>query len=164
MAETRPWKKIEKFDKKILNTSGIVKKTAYNTKITEFETKTRSIAIDTHATETENKIPDFNNPAIKTALNTISTEAESKTPDITNLATKAALIVISTEIENKTADPTGFISIAEFNRLIKISFGWGMKGAAKCLASRCQVDDAFDRAGKNRVKKLKILNILFKLF
>lgn len=52
-----------------------------------------------------------------------STEVGSKTPDITNLATKAALNVISTEIENKTADPTGFISIAEFNRLIKISFG-----------------------------------------
>ena len=30
-----------------------------------------------------------------------------------------------------------------------------MKEAGKCLASICQVDAAFDTAGKNRVKKSK---------
>ena len=53
-----------------IDTSGLVKKTDYNTKITELE----------------NKIPDITNLAAKTALTTV----ENKIPDISNLATKTA--------------------------------------------------------------------------
>ena len=60
-----------------VDTSGLVKMTDYNTKITEIE----------------GKIPDISNLATKTALTTI----ENNIPDISNLATKTAL----TTLENK---------------------------------------------------------------
>ena len=60
-----------------IDTSGLVKMTDYNTKITEIE----------------GKIPDISNLATKTALTTI----ENNIPDTSNLATKIAL----TTVENK---------------------------------------------------------------
>ena len=57
-------RKIDGVDKKIPNTSGLVKKTDYKTKITEIENKIPSdtclvttAALNTKATKTENKIP-----------------------------------------------------------------------------------------------------------
>ena len=54
-----------------IDTSGLVKKTDYNTKITEIE----------------GKIPDISNLAIKTALTT----AENKKPSISSLVKKILL-------------------------------------------------------------------------
>ena len=69
----------------MLDTSGLVKKTDYNAKITEIE----------------NKIPDVSNLATKTALTTV----ENKIPDITNLATKTVL----TTLENKIPDVSSLV-------------------------------------------------------
>ena len=64
---------LEKKIEDVPNTSGLVKKTDYNTKITEIE----------------NKMPSVISLATIAALNAKSTEIENKIPDITNLATKA---------------------------------------------------------------------------
>ena len=61
-------------ENKIPDTSGLVKKTDYNTKITE----------------TEGKIPDISNLATKTALTTV----KNKIPNVSRLATKTELTAI----------------------------------------------------------------------
>ena len=69
-------------------TSGLVKKTNYNTKITEIESKIHDIsnlATKTALTTVENKTPGTSNLAIKTALTTV----ENKIPDTSNLVKKA---------------------------------------------------------------------------
>ena len=73
-----------------IDTSGLVKKRDYNTKITEIG----------------DKIPDSSSFVKKTDYNTKITEIEGTIPDITGLATKTAL----TTIENK---------IPSINRLVK---------------------------------------------
>ena len=66
-----------------IDTSRLVKKTDYNTKITE------------------GKVPDISNLATKTALTTV----ENKIPDISNLTTKTAL----TTVKNKIADISNLV-------------------------------------------------------
>ena len=69
----------------IPDTSGLVKKTDQNTKITQIE----------------GKIPDISNLATKTAL----TNVENKIPDVTNLAAKTVL----TAVENKILNVSGHV-------------------------------------------------------
>ena len=87
-------KNIEDPDKKIPNTSKLVKKNDYKTKTAEIENKIPSVtglvttaALNTKATATEieNKILDITNLATKTFLITKLTQVESKIPEITNL-------------------------------------------------------------------------------
>ena len=70
---------------------GLVKKTDYDTKITEIE----------------DKIPDISNLATKTALTT----RENEIPDTSNLATKTAL----TTVENKIADTSNLVKKANYD-------------------------------------------------
>ena len=72
-----------------IDTSGLVKKTDYNTKITEIE----------------DKIPDSSSFVKKTDYNTKITEIEGKIPDISGLTTKTAL----TTIENKIPSINGLV-------------------------------------------------------
>ena len=72
-----------------IDTSGLIKKTDYNTKITEIE----------------DKIPDSSSFVKKTDYNTKITEIEGKIPDISGLAPKAAL----TTVENKIPSITGLV-------------------------------------------------------
>ena len=78
-------KLIEDFGKKISNTSGLVKKTNYNKKITEIENDISRVArlvtttaLNAKATEIENEIPDITNLAATDALNTKSADVEIK--------------------------------------------------------------------------------------
>ena len=71
-----------------IDTSGLVKKTDYNTRISEIE----------------DKIPDTSGLVKKTDYNTKMTEIEGKIPDINGLATKTALTV-----ENKIPSITGLV-------------------------------------------------------
>ena len=66
----------------------IIKKTDYNTKITEIEGKiaVTNLATKTALTTVENKIPNVSGLAKKTALITV----ENKIPDISNFATNCA--------------------------------------------------------------------------
>ena len=72
-----------------IDTSGLVKKTDYNMKITEIE----------------DKIPDSSSFVKKTDYNTKITEIEDKIPDISGLATKTAL----TTVENKIPSISGLV-------------------------------------------------------
>ena len=84
-------------------TNEVVKKTDYNTKITEIENKipdTSNLATKTALTSVENKIPDTSNLVKKTDYNTKITEIESKIPNISNLVTKTALISVENKIPN----------------------------------------------------------------
>ena len=99
-------------------TSGLVKKTNYNTKITEIEGKIPDIsnlATKTALTTVENKIPSVSNLATKTALTTV----ENKIPDVSNLVKKTDYDTKVTEIENKLNNHNHdkYITTPEFNTL-----------------------------------------------
>ena len=81
-----------------IDTSGLVKKTDYNTKITEIE----------------DKIPDSSSFVKKTDCNTKITEIEGKIPGISGLATKTAL----TTVENKIPSITGLVKKTDYNTKI----------------------------------------------
>ena len=73
-----------------IDTSGLLKKTDYNTKITAIKDKIPDIsnlATKSALTTAENKIPDTSNLPTKSALTTV----ENKVPDTSNLPTKTAL-------------------------------------------------------------------------
>ena len=79
--------KINKIEKKIADVSNLVKKTDFNTKITEVEGKIPNItglATSSALTAVENKIPDISGLATISTLTTV----ENKIPDVTNLVTK----------------------------------------------------------------------------
>ena len=95
---------------KIVDTSYLVKKTDYNSKINKIEGTipvVSSLATKTALTAVENKIPDVTNLAAKTALTTV----ENKIPDISNLATKTAL----TTVENKIPDVSSLVKKTDYN-------------------------------------------------
>ena len=81
-----------------IDTIGLVKKTDYNTKITEIE----------------DKIPDSSSFVKNTDYNTKITEIEGKIPDISGLATKTAL----TTVENKIPDISGLVKNTDYNTKI----------------------------------------------
>ena len=81
-----------------IDTSGLVKKEDYNTKITEIE----------------DKIPDGSSFIKKTDYNTKITKIEGKIPDISGLATKTAL----TTVENKIPSITGLVKKTDYNTKI----------------------------------------------
>ena len=103
--------------KYIIDTSGLIKKTDYNTKITEIEDKipdttsfVKNTDYNTKVTEIEGKIPDISGLATKTALATV----ENKIPSINNLATKTAL----TTVENKIPSISGLVKKTDYNTKI----------------------------------------------
>ena len=81
-----------------IDTSGLVKKTDYNTEITEIE----------------DKIPDSSSFVKKADYNTKITEIQGKIPDISGLATKTAL----TTIENKIRTINGLVKKTDYNTKI----------------------------------------------
>ena len=125
---------IEGFNKKIPNTNELIKTIDYNTKIAEVE----------------NKIPSVIGLVTATAVNTKPTEIENKILDITNLATKAALNINTTVIESH------FNNTQEFKRVTKISSDVIKKESEKRLASKTEVDNAFDLENEIRKKTSNI--------
>ena len=152
-------KKIEDVDKKISNTSGLVKKTGYKTKISQFEKKipcvtglVTAIMLNGKARKIEKKIPDTTNLATKAVLNTKVAGVESKIPGLINPTVKATLNTKVTETENKISDTTGFVTTPEFNTLTKMSFDARIEEAAKNLIIKSQVDNVLDIADKSKEK------------
>ena len=105
-------------ENKIPNTSGLVKKTDYNSKITEIENKIRDtsgLATKTALTTVENKIPSINNLATKTVLTTV----ENKVPSISGLVKKTDYNTKITHIENKfnNHNHDKYVATSEVNTL-----------------------------------------------
>ena len=153
-------KKTENVDKKMPNTNGLLRKTYYNTKITEIENNIPSVIglitttmLNTKATDVGNKIPDITNLATKAALDIKSAEVESKIPEITDLVTKHPLNTKASDIKNKAIDTIDFITTPEFNRLKKkevLMLKW--KTQKKSLATKSQADNVLDVANTNEEK------------
>ena len=81
----------------------VVKKTDYNSKITEIESKTpdiSNVATKTALNTIENKIPDTSSLVKKADYNAKITDLENKIPDISNLATKTTLTTVENKIPN----------------------------------------------------------------
>ena len=107
---------------KIPNTSDLVKRTDYNTKITEIK----------------GKIPDISSLATKTALTTV----ENKIHDVSGLVKKTDYNTKVTEIENKLNNHNHdkFITTPEFNTLAADVFNTRLKRAN--LVSRTDFDNS----------------------
>ena len=89
-------------------TNEVVKKTDYNTKITEIENKipdTSNLATKTLLTTVENKISGIGNLVKKTDYNAKITDLGNKIPDFSHLGTKTALI----SVENKIPDISNLV-------------------------------------------------------
>ena len=105
-----------------IDTSGLVKKADYNTKITEIEDKisdssslVKKTDYNTKITEIEGKIPDISGLATKTALTTV----ENKIPSINGLVKKTDYNTKITDIENKlnNHNHNKYVATSEFNTL-----------------------------------------------
>ena len=105
-----------------IDTSGLVKKTDYNTKISEIEDKipdtsglVKKTDYNTKITEIEGKIPDISGLATKTALTT----AENKIPSISGLVKKTDYNTEITDTENKLNNHNHdkYVATSEFNTL-----------------------------------------------
>ena len=95
---------------KIHDASTFVKRTGYNTKISEIEDKIPDIsnlATKTALTTVEKNIPGTTTLATKTDL----TAVENKIPDTSNVATKTTL----TTVENKIPDINSLVKKSDYN-------------------------------------------------
>ena len=139
--------KQNKLENKIPDTSGLVKKTDYNTKITEME----------------GKIPDVSNLAAKTAL----TAAENKILDASSLVKKTDDNTKITEIENKLYNHNHdkYITTREFNNLVTDVFNARLAQAnlvAK-INIDCTVSSLDNKSVANKTKIESIENKFKKL-
>ena len=122
----------------------LLKKTNYNTKITELE----------------NKIPDISNLATKTALTTV----ENKIPRISNLVKKTDYNTKVTEIENKLNDHNHhkYIDASEVNTLAANVFNARLAQAN--LITKADFDNTLSNLNKkitqNKTKHLLVENEL----
>ena len=95
--------KINKIDRKYLMLMVWLKKTDFNTKVTEVECQIPSIsslATNSALTVVENKIPDVSSLVKKTDFNTTVTEKEGKIPDVSSLVKKTDYTTEISSIKN----------------------------------------------------------------
>ena len=134
-------------NKKIPDTSGRVKKTDYNTRITEIE----------------GKIPDVTNLVTKTALTTV----ENKVPSVSNLVKKTDCDTKFAEIEKKFTDHNRhkYITTPQFNTLAADVFIGRLSRAN--LVTKTDFDAKFlsfnKKITENKTKRLLVQNELNKL-
>lgn len=135
--QAESWKKGQRFDKKIPNTSGLIKNNDYDGKIIEIEKKKKT---------------SISGLLSNTALKQKIADIKGKIPDISNLTTKAALNGIATEIEKKIPDNGKFITTPEFNNLTKLNFDDRMKEGAEKLGTKEKVNISINLGDKNKKK------------
>ena len=139
---------------KIPDTNRLVKKTDYNTKITEIE----------------GKISDISNLATKTALTTV----ENKIPDVSSLVKKADYNTKITGIKNKLNNHNHdkYITTLEFNKFSAEVFDAKLKQAnlitkpdfdntVSSLNSEIAVNKTKNLSIENELKKLKTLDLSY---
>ena len=138
----------------IPDTSGLVKKTDYNAKITEIE----------------GKIPGISNLATKTALTTV----ENKIPSVSNLVKKTDYNTKVTEIENKLNNHNHdkYITTPELNTLAADVFNARLSQAnlvkktifdntLSSLDSKIAANETKNDSIENELKKLKTLDLSY---
>ena len=145
----------------------MVKKTDYNTKITEIENKIPSIArlvnttvLNKRATQIKNKLLYITNLATKAAQNTKETEVEGKIPDIPTVASKAALNNQPQRLKTKCLISQVLLLITEINKSTKIVFDSKMKEGVKILARKCQINILLIRQTKIGKKQKHLIRLI----
>ena len=141
-------------EKKIPYTSGLVKKTDYNTKVTEIE----------------GKIPDVSNLARKAAL----TKVENKITDVSSLVQKTDYNTKTTEIQKKldNHNHARYIITPEFNALAATVFNARLAqgnlvkktdfyNIVWSLDSKIAANKTKNESIKNEIKKLKTLDLSY---
>ena len=96
--------------KKIPDVTNLVKKTDFNTKVTEIEGKIPDVS----SLVTKSALADTSDLAKKVDLKVKITETEGKIPSITGLATNSAL----TAVENKIPYVSGLVKKTDYNTKI----------------------------------------------
>ena len=151
-----------------LVTNKVVKKTNYNTKITEIENKipdVSNLATKTALTSVKNNVPDVSGLATKTTLTNLS----NIVPDINTLIKKSDYDTKIREIENKYVSNTGFDSkLAQVNVITKINFDAKIIELEKNI-KKLQTFDSSHFKGKNYfdedgTKNLLVILPIFRYF
>ena len=149
-------------------TNKVVKKTDYNTKITEIENKipdVSNLATKTALTSVKNNVPDVSGLATKTTLTNLS----NIVPDINTLIKKSDYDTKIREIENKYVSNTGFDSkLAQVNVITKINFDAKIIELEKNI-KKLQTFDSSHFKGKNYfdedgTKNLLVILPIFRYF
>ena len=132
-----------KIENKITDTSVLVKKTDYNTKITEIQ----------------DKIPDVSSLATKPALTTV----ENKIPSVSCLVKKTNYNIKITEIENKLNNHNHdkYITTPEFNTLAADVFNARLKRAN--LVTKIDFDNTVSSLNNKIAAKKKQKMSLFRM-
>ena len=147
-------KKITDAEKKIPNTSGLVKKTNFGSTITETESKIPSIsplATNSTLTAVENKILDVNGLVTKTNYNTKISEIESK---INNHSHDK---YITTPEFNNLAAGAFTATLAQANLVTKTDFDTELKDISKRITS----NKSKHLLVENELKKLKTFDLSY---
>ena len=137
--------KIITIGKKLLDVTSLVKKTDFNTKITEIEGKIPSIsglATNSALTAAKNKIPDVSSLVKKTDYNTKNSEIENKVNDHNR-----DKYITTPEFNTMAADVFKARLAAQTDLLRKSDFDFKLKGIS-------------DRVTKNKTKYLLVENEL----
>ena len=133
--------------KKIPDTSGLVKKTGYSSKITEIE----------------GKIPSISGLATNSALIAV----ENKIPNVSNLVKKTDYNTKTSDIDGKlnNHNPDKYITIPEFNNLTVKVFGARLKLANLVTKTNFDIElkKISDRVASDKSKHLLVENELKKL-
>ena len=111
-------------DKLDIHKNDIIKKTGYNTKITELENKISDIsnlATKSALNTDENKIADTSGLVEKTDYNAKITDLKNNIPDISNLATKTGLTAVENKMPNVGGLATKMALTAVENKIPDIS-------------------------------------------
>ena len=125
-----------------------LKKTYFNSKVTEIEGKIPSIAgvaTSFALTVVENKIPDVSSLVKKMDFNTKISETEGKIPSITGLATSSALVAV----KNKIPGVGSLVTKTDFDAKLKAISDRVTKNKSKHLLV------------KNELNKLKALDLSY---
>ena len=136
---------------KIPDTSGLVKKTDYNTKITEIESKipdVSSLATKTALTTVKNKIPDVSSSVKKTDYNTKITEIEKKLTDHNHdkYITTPEFSTLAADVFNARLARANLVAKTNFDNIVS------------SLNNKVAINKTKNDSIENELKKLKTFN------
>ena len=145
---------IKQLENKIPDTSGLVKKTDYNTKITKIEGKipnVRNFAAKTALTTVENKIPDDSSLVKKTDYNKKITEIKKNLNDHNH-----GKYITTPEFNTLAADVFN-ARLAQANLVAKTNFD----NSVLSLDSKIAANKTKNESIENEIKKLKTLDLSY---
>ena len=151
----KDWSDFENKIKKIPVVSSLVKKTGFNTKVTEIEGKIPSItglATNSELTAVENKIPNVSSLVKKTDYNTKIGDFEKKITDYNH-----GKYITTPEFNNLAADVFNARLAAQTDLIRKPDFDFKLKG----ISDRVTKNKNKHLIAENELKKLKPVGLSY---